>query len=442
MYYAGRKIQPLEGQTHVPRWPRDSAHRISGIWLAPLLLLFVVGGAVQYAGLLSPTECDALTLLFFCALLRRRSFWRTAKLELAFVPMVAYFVVSGFVRGTALSSATAVYLYYSACLLLAAPAGRLLGQQLIERGRTGTVLLVIAGGLLLELPVTALQHIYAPAFAAHANVSLGAVDAVFGTFHLHSDATLAGCCLMAALVYAYATRRLGRLILVVCMAFGVIFLGHSDAMQGAAMVLLPTVLAVYAYQHTALHRYRRALILASALIVLIVLSTSWRFIQSEVHQLATLTTAEYIGRNDWITAGRLAPYGQLLHEGPEPLLFGHGALTYYNPITKQWLYNAGFSTFYSLSIDFGLIALIAYIIYQVRIIFTISPRLSLAWLLFAIWFTFIVFNDVLSNVGFIFALNFTLSFVANYLLGRKDHDRHITHMASETEQVEAKYDHT
>lgn len=394
------------------------------VWLFPLLLLYVIGGTIQYLGLLTPTECNAITLLFFCMLLHRRSFWRVARYELPVAGLLVYFVISGMVRGTDVS-ATAVYVYYSACLMLAAPAGRLLGEELAGRGRVRMVQGVITGGLLVELSVTALQHLYPLVIATHSAVQIGAEDAVFGTLPLGSDVVLAGCGLLAALAYAHTTVHFGRVVTIACMALGVVFLGHSKAMQGAATILVPAMLGAYLYGHTKMHRYR-ALMLASGVVAApVVLFASWYLLRTAAIDFMATAASQYSDRANWVSAGRLAPYGQLLHEGTLPLLFGHGALTYYNPISKHWLYNAGFSTVYELSVDFGLTALLIYVLYQAKTILSFPLRLFPKFFIIAIWATFIFFNDVLANVAFVFGLNITISFVAHKVLHKTKQCNHL-----------------
>lgn len=396
---------------------RTRRRRWRALWPIPLILLYVLGGAIQYVGWLSPTQCNAIVLAIFCGLLLRRKYWRTARYEWPLLPLAAYFIVSGIVRGTP-SVATGVYLYYLMCLLLAAPAGRLLANDLIERHHARAALHVILALLVLELPVVAIQHQYAATFAAHSVVRVGAVDAVFGTFPLNSDSVLAAGCVLALVGYSFISKQLSHVVIAACLTSAIIFLGHSDAMQGTYAVLLLPVLVSYFYRRTALRRYRRVLILLGLLAGLATLAIASRSAYDDFLAFRSMATSEYTLRSNWITAGRFAPLGQLFDENITHLLLGHGALTYYNPLSKEWLYNSGFSTIYSLSVDFGLVALLGYVAYQVRVFFAVSPDRLFAYFLLAVWISFMAFNDALSNVAFIFELNFTLSFVSSYLCER------------------------
>ena len=394
-------------------WSRHVKRSLSIVWVISLPLLFVIGGAIQYVGLLSPTKCNVVVLFIFCFLLRYREFWRTARYEVPILLLAAYFLVSGLASDTS-PLATSVYLYYSACLLLAAPAGRMFAKALVTHNRARIARRVILGCLALELPITALQHQYATVFAAHSAIRVGVIDAVFGTFPLNSDAVLAGCSIMAVLIYSYTSTNLRNVLLAACLAFAVIFLGHSKAIQGTYVLLLLPILGVNIYRRTAIKKYRRILMLLGWLALVVVLALAARTMYGDWVQFRSMAAANYADRSDWITAARLAPFGQLFKSGLVHLLFGHGALTYYNPITKEWLYNAGFSTVYSLSLDFGLIGLLGYLVYQTRVIFMISPYRTFAFFLCAVWLAFIAFNDALPNVAFIFALNFTVSFVMHH----------------------------
>ena len=383
------------------------------IWPVPLLLLYVFGGAIQYLGWLTPTQCNMVVLAMFCGLLLRRKYWHTVRYEWPLLLLGVYFVVSGFARGTP-TIATVVYLYYLVCALLAAPAGRLLAEELVEHHRTRATFHAVLAVLALELPIVALQHRYAATFAAHSVIRVGTVDAVFGTFPLNSDSVLAAGCALAVIGYSFISQRLRHIVTAACLASAIIFLGHSDAMQGIFALLLIPVFISHLYRRTTLRRYRRVIMLLGLLVALAALVIVSRSAYNGFLAFRSLAASEYATRSNWISAGRFAPWGQFFDENALHLLFGHGALSYYNPLSKEWLYNSGFSTVYSLSIDFGLVALLAYAAYQVRVILAVSPYRLFAYFLIAVWVAFMAFNDVLPNVAFIFELNFTLSFVSCY----------------------------
>lgn len=397
-------------------WPISSSagrRRLRLVWPVPLILLYVIGGAIQYVGWLSPTSCNIVVLSIFCVLLRYRGFWRAAKYEVPVLLLTGYFIVSGFMRGTSPLS-TSVYLYYSLCLLLAAPAGRLLARELITHNRVKATKRILLGCLALQLPITALQHQYADELAANAAFGVGAIDAVFGTFQINSDSVLGACCVMALLIYSYTSRKLSHILTIACLAGVVIFLGHSKGMQGIYVLLILPILCENLYRQTELKKYRRILLLLASISTIVILVINSGLIWWYFNHLGSVAASDYATRNDWTTAARLAPWGELLQSDFVHLFFGHGALTYYDPVTKHWLYNAGFSTIYSLSIDFGLLGLVGYLMYQTNVIFSISTHKMFGVFLCAIWLAFISFNDLLSNVALIFALNFTLSFVAHY----------------------------
>jgi hypothetical protein len=96
--------------------------------------------------------------------------------------------------------------------------------------------------------------------------------------------------------------------------------------------------------------------------------------------------------------------------------FGSGALTYYNPITKEWLYNSGFSTFYSLYIDFGVPGLIFYYLYQILLIAKLTRNYIEFTIFLCVLIMFTTFNFALTDLAFTFSFNVAL--YLNYLRGK------------------------
>ena len=83
--------------------------------------------------------------------------------------------------------------------------------------------------------------------------------------------------------------------------------------------------------------------------------------------------------------------------------FGDGLLTYYNPINKEWLFNAGFNTYLTILVDIGIAGILWVATFLTLFIYTATkkmPALGGYWAICLIVYLF---------VGFIFSECFTFS---------------------------------
>src|SRR3546814_9380798 len=101
---------------------------------------------------------------------------------------------------------------------------------------------------------------------------------------------------------------------------------------------------------------------------------------------------------------RFAPLGQILIG--DNIIFGNGALTYYNPLTKDWIYNSGFSTIYELWIDFGLMGFVGFFLYLIYKIPSFGGRPWLWMALFLCVFDYCAVNFALSDLAFLSVFGF------------------------------------
>src|SRR5690606_28000491 len=106
-------------------------------------------------------------------------------------------------------------------------------------------------------------------------------------------------------------------------------------------------------------------------------------------------------RNATGNSNRLAPFGQmLLNDNP---LFGSGFLTYFNPISKDWLYYSGFGLFYSIYIDIGFVGMVVLLLSILILIFRHGvDGQSVA--IFVSFVSFSIFNFSFTDISVVFLL--------------------------------------
>lgn len=380
-------------------------------WLPPLILLYVLGGAFGYLGILSSTQTNILVLLLFVHIFTLRSSWHESKNEGLLVALMLYMIAMGAIHNTAATS-TLTYIYYLSCIIIASVAGRVYARQFLYSFYVRKWPKYCLIFLVLQLAVVILQHVFSDQLASHAYIPFNPEDSVFGTFYLQSDATLGTICLLIVVITFSANVKWPMACAIFALSASIIALGHSKAMQGVFVFAVAPLIIYTVYKRTKLSRYRRVFVSIALILTAVMLIYFWQILTGEMNDFRTYAENQYAARDSWITAGRLAPWGQLFLDKGHVFLFGHGALTYYNPMTKQWLYNAGFSTFYGLYIDFGVVGISLYVGYQVITIIRFSRNLATRCFLLMSWVGFAAFNDALSNIEFMFALNFAMCFIS------------------------------
>lgn len=381
------------------------------IWMMPIILIFFAGGLLQYAGLLSQTQSNWLALGLFSHVFLARAGFSQLKYEAIFAIFFLVIIFSHFENSTP-TSYTLTYLYYIVCTIIAAVAGRTYASRVATSISTNTFFKFAKTLLLIELGAVLIQKTFTAQFIELSQAPIGYVDAIFGTFFLQSDAGLAAVCelltISTFLLYCKMTDRL----IICALSVLIIFLGNSNAAKATIILLFIPLIAYNLYRGLNASRYgfNAMLALAVTFVALIMYNPLSRILAEFFSQASN----DYYSRGTWETAARFSPLGQMITDGIS--LFGQGALTYYNPITKAWLYNAGFSTIYGLYIDFGLAGLSIYCLYQLILIFRFTRNYLEFMMFVCVAASFMALNFALTDVAFVFSFNGVL--YLNYLRGK------------------------
>jgi hypothetical protein len=385
------------------------------LWVLPILFIFIAGGSLQYIGLLSQTQSNWLALFLFSHVFLIRAGWMQFRYESLLIIFILITVLSYFQHDTPISYML-TYFYYIACTIIAAVAGRVYALRIASSITTESFFKVATYFLCLELIVVIFQKLFTEQFISLSQAPIGYIDAIFGTFFLQSDAALAAVCELLTISTFFLFCKVKDRFVIAVLSLAIIFLGNSSAAKFAIVLVLTLLLAHEVFIRLHINRYKLSIILAigCACLILTIYSPLLRLLNNFFAQV----TDEYYHREGWQTAARFSPLGQMLTERVN--LFGYGALTYYNPITKQWLYNAGFSTIYSLYLDFGLAGLLSYNLYQFFLLIKLVRNYFEFAIFTCVFILFMTFNFALTDLTFVFSFNVILHL--NYLRGRSGRD--------------------
>jgi hypothetical protein len=120
----------------------------------------------------------------------------------------------------------------------------------------------------------------------------------------------------------------------------------------------------------------------------------------------------YLSIEKYSEASRYAPIASYIYD--EKIFFGQGLLSYYNPISDSWLYYAGFSLLYSLYYDLGLIYILFFYFFVLKILSVESSLLSRSRVtLFGSFLTLSIVSFSLTDYAFLIALGFVTSWLKN-----------------------------
>jgi len=380
-----------------------SRGRLSFRWILPIILIYLAGGTIQYFGLASVTQCNILGLLLLMPIFLWRSSWRQAHLEWPIVIFILFVILFHLTKRPPLGN-TLTYVYYLLCTLVAAVAGRAYSNRWYGRWPARRFFRFAKWFLVLQLCVTFVQANFTETYVQLARVPIGYEDAIFGTFFLQSDAALAAVCELLVILAFILPCSLRNRVQLTILALGVVFLGNSKAAQGSILTLI-LLFTLYAAAHSA-RLTKSGFGLLAVLAVMVYAALSFSLWSDHVTVFFQQAQDDYFRRDQWETASRFAPLGQIISQGID--IFGQGPLTYYNPIEKTWLYNSGFSTLYTLYIDFGLLGFSLYFLYQSSLIFKFAKSIRERLAFFLVLASFSSFNFALSDLSFVFFFNFAL----------------------------------
>lgn len=373
------------------------------IWTPPLTLIFFIGGPLQLLNIITPTTTNIIVILsLIAALLYKKLKLSELKQEWLIGVFFIYIILLQFIHPTTLQS-FAVYTYYIICVLVGSISGRIFANRYNSGYPEKSYAKLANSFLLIQAIATTIQNIFAAEISSYSIRNIGSLDAVSGTLFLQSDATLAIICILICISLFFTQQNIKYRLLAATLTFIVIFNGNSIAAKFC--VIIATLLL-------ALHYILKTSNRNTPFISVLIYGAFFTTTIITLLNLPTLTTPiiqeinnGFYNRYSQESAHRLAPLGHIFLE--DLSLFGNGLLTYYNPITKDWLYNSGFSTLYSSYIDTGIFGTIILYAYFTKKILSKNISKSASLLMLICIAAFSAFNFAMSDLAFIFALSFT-----------------------------------
>lgn len=393
---------------------------IISYWFIPLSIIFLFGGMIQYIGILSFTQTNFLVLLLLFPIFLYKYYWRSVQKEVFLFLLLGILMISSYLNDSSISSFF-TYFYYIFCTIIAAYAGRTLCKVTINNNGVSQFeikyIFYVKILLFTQLIFCLIQNVFGSIILRYSAIEIPLEDVVSGTMYLKSDASLAACSQLVMIsIFLIRSKFLDKLC-VILLVLGIIFLGNSKASQAIVVLVLSGVLFYYIHINSIMKNIGFQY-LYYVFFIFIIFFWFLFFSESVIKEFIDHTMYLYQKRDSWIMAERLAPVGQIFYEDIK--YFGDGPLTYYNPIEKKWLYNAGFSTIYSLYIDLGLLGIILYSIYYIKLIGSYTKNLILTSIFLIVWIAFSQFNLTLSDIAFAFLLNFILVMLYYVNLDKKN----------------------
>lgn len=371
--------------------------RISLLMITFLGVIFFFGFVLQFFGVLSITLTNVLALALLCGyfLINGRFDLRLHRQTVVFaILMLLFFFIGLTNRSDALGFI--VYFYY-----LFTVVSVLLSASLSARiGHISAPWLIrwVPIYLCLQVVLCLVQRLFPAQIVALSRTNLSIEDTVSGSYYLASDASLAFFCTLINVFMFSVGASAPRKFIVAILAMVVVFLTNSKAMQFLYVLVLSALLV-----WRVLEGARQARVLTYCALLLFIVPLLALFHEQLVALFdvaATTLETAYDRRMLGDSAHRLAPLGELVFG--DLSWFGSGFLTYFNPVTKEWLYYSGFSLFYTIYIDCGLVGLL--LVYLAFLCFAIAQSKSIFYglLSFGILFVFSIFNFALTDISVLF----------------------------------------
>lgn len=363
-----------------------------------MLLCFLLGAPLQITGLLTPTETNylAISLLVVCFTFRKRVY--LGRSAMAMIVLFLYVVfVSAFYKSPV--SYLLVYCYYLLCPVLVFKAGKILSQKITLSPKS--IVAYCNYFLLVQMLFAIVQVIAGEQIASFSKVPMFAIDAVSGTFFIKSDASLSMFALLVVLT-AFSLRVSAKLkFLSAFISLAIIFLTNSKAIQGLAIVMIPSVFFYSGFLQGRFAIGKRILVF---MVLMIALALLMPMIVDMFNELLGVFQDAYYSRYKSDTAGRLAPVGEAIYS--DFYWVGKGLLSYYNPLSKNWDYYSGFSLVYTFYLDCGFIGLV--LITYFFMAFTIENIKDNFYRVayFCCIVCFSTFTLIITDLSFLFALSF------------------------------------
>lgn len=385
----------------------------------PLFILFYFGGLLQYLGLISPTQTNIILILMLTPLLFKKSALNFFLKEYILFLLLIYSVIVGFYLSVSIVNIF-VYIYYIFCVVFFSVFSRYLCNYFYKQ--SGVDCLVeksfkfIKVFIITQFVFCLLESIFIDKVLAFAPFNMLLEDAVFGTMYLKSDSSLAAIIQILIIAFFIFNRNFKEKLFYSILGVGIIFFGGSKAAQAIIGFILAVLWFNFIYMELKMRKYG-----FNYLILMLSFACVCCFIYffgiDLGKQFYEYTIDAYNSRFSWYSADRLAVFGQFFSEDIK--IIGDGQLTYYNPMTQEWLYDSGFSSYYSLYIDLGVIGLIFYFIYYILRIYLAAKNFFIFLLFLLILMVYSAFSFALSDLAFVFVLNYTLFLYSIYCKDKK-----------------------
>lgn len=362
-------------------------------------VVFLFGGVMQILGGASITQTNLIALSLLTIYLSLRNGIQTAKIEgfYGFIFLIFIFLLLGTLNKSSFVGFL-VYIYYFSVFFMSIACASIS----VKRGDITNRWLMRAAPIYLafQIPICLIQTYFASHIITLSRVSISIEDTASGTFYLASDASLAFFCIIFN-IYIFQQKRGGRYIFSAFLITAIIvLLTNSKAMHALFFLANAFLWIRYIADKTGRPKpFLYAILFTSSIVILTLCSILLLDVAKDFY--ATLNSA-YDSRLSGNAAHRLAPIGEFLFGDFN--LIGHGFLTYFNPLTKEWLYYSGFSLLYSLYIDCGIIGVMAFYLFSLSFIWSRVMDKSLALLLFFCFFIFSLFNFSITDFSAAFSL--------------------------------------
>lgn len=362
-----------------------------------IAIAFLIGGPLQFLGIVSPTQTNYVALLACLVYLVSNGITMPSRSEMLLFG-IALFIYAGIVYNGSRLQSVLVYTYYLACPLIAVRTAKMA----ISKGAIGsyrTFYMILIATLALQAVAVITQSFFADQLISIAAGDISRTDITSGTFFVKSDGSLAVFCAISTVLFLSSPLRLRWKLAAVALSGLVVYMSGSKAAQAYFPL---AIMATLFYRGTAASRFRiplRALAGLFLIIIVAILATKAQEVYAAFMSNLQDTYDYRYGDNQ---AQRFAPLGDMIFSPTSYL--GNGALHYYNPLTGEWLYYSGFSLIYSFYYDFGLIGLVLISLY----VGTMLRELSGSWVVTGFAFSaFTVFSITafsLTDLSFFFFL--------------------------------------
>lgn len=373
-----------------------------------LIQLYVLGGIITYFNLLTVTQLNILIsieIIFYLLFFRLDSFKYFPILLLA---LFMYILFIGLINKNSLIYIVGyeLFVYF--------PYVAILFSFFVIKRNTLTLNFVnifFKYLIYLQVPILILQHLYSHEIANFSNIPMIPLDAIYGTFFIKSDSSLALFVIFFSTYILFLEQNRSRNdYLVLLFSFFIILLVNSK------ISVVMYLLMIITYLFTRLRTGKHLIVLA-----FLTLLPSLIFIFSEqIHTFIININDLYISSITLAENGkdvnRIATILMILFD--KLLILGNGLFDYYNYFTKEWKFFGGHSLMFSLYNDLGLIGLLISLAFLFSLI-SKTIRYKVAgglYLLYIVLFSF--FNVTFLDLGVLILFIYFSNILPNYELNK------------------------